>query len=42
MAEASEMIPTCIAGIHEFWRKLSEASVPARPQPVRRSRRRPH
>ena len=20
MAEASDMIPTCIAGIHEFWR----------------------
>ena len=29
LAEASDMIPTCIVGIHEFWRKLSEPAVTA-------------
>jgi len=27
LAEASDMIPTCIAGIHEFWRNYEEPSV---------------
>ena len=36
LAEASDMIPTCIAGIHEFWRKLSEATVWPRSKQVRR------
>ena len=40
LAEASDMIPTCIAGIHEFWRNY-------RKPPSRRGRRsgsgrRPH
>jgi hypothetical protein len=26
LAEASDMIPTCIAGIHEFWRNYRKAS----------------
>ena len=25
LAEASDMIPTCIAGIHEFWRNYQKA-----------------
>ena len=33
MAEASDMIPTCIAGIHEFWRNY-------RKPPSRRGRSR--
>ena len=34
MAQASDMIPTCIAGIHAFWRNYRES-------PSRRSRSRP-
>ena len=32
LAEASDMIPTCIAGIHEFWRNYQEAAVWPGPQ----------
>ena len=39
LAEASEMISTCMAGIHEFWRKHLEPSN-RRGQPG--SRGRPH
>jgi len=34
LAEASDMIPTCVAGIHEFWRRY-------RKPPSGRNRRRP-
>ena len=37
VAQASDMIPTCIAGIHEFWRTYQKSSHRPRPQQVRRS-----
>ena len=30
LAEAADMIPTCVAGIHEFWRSYQKAT--ARPR----------
>ena len=28
LAEASDMIPTCVAGIHEFWRNYLNPAIP--------------
>jgi hypothetical protein len=39
LAEASGMIPICITGIHEFWRKPSDAGPESRSRPGRRRRR---
>jgi uncharacterized protein len=39
LAEASDMIPTCIAGIHEFWRNYQKAS-PSKGRSKSRGRRR--
>jgi uncharacterized protein len=41
LAEASDMIPTCIAGIHEFWRS-SLRPPSGQGRSVARGRRRPH
>ena len=39
LAEASDMIPTCIAGIHEFWRNYQKAP-PSQGRSKSRGRRR--
>ena len=40
MAQAPDMIPTCIAGIHEFW--LNYRRPPSRPRRSRSGGRRRH
>ena len=40
LVEASDMIPTCIAGIHEFWRNYGKPPFSrSRSRPGRRTRR---